>query len=61
MLLLRSVQYSLDFRKGEFLESEEMRKEFAERWHALLRYECDPWNERKAFERTLDRHCVGSA
>ena len=58
MLLLRSVQYSLDFRKGEFLESEEMRKEFAERWHALLRYECDPWNERKAFERTLDRQPV---
>ena len=55
MLLLHSVQLSLDFRKGEFLESEEVRKEFAERWHALLKYKCDPWNELKAFERTLDR------
>ena len=58
MLLLRSVQFSLDFQKGEFLESEEVRREFAKRWHALLKYKCDPWNELKAFECTLDRQPV---
>ena len=42
MLLLHSVQLSLDFRMGEFLESEEVRKEFAERWHALLKYKMRP-------------------
>ena len=58
MLLLHFVQFSLNFRKGEFLESEKVRKEFAERWYTLLEYKCDPWNELKAFERTLDRQPV---
>ena len=58
MLLLQSVQSSLNFRTGEFLESEEVRKEFAERWHALLKYKCDPWNELKAFQNALVRQPV---
>ena len=55
MLILRSVRLSSAVRSGQFEKLQEVSKEFTERWHVLRQYDCDPWSELEAFERSLDR------
>lgn len=48
MLLLRYVQAPISIEKT-------IQNEFSERWNFLKRYKCDPWNELKLLESSLER------
>ena len=58
MLLLRYVKDAKMLRHSRSEEREEIRKKFNERWNLLKQYKCDPWNEVKLFERSLERDPV---
>ncbi|PNU19875.1 SIR2 family protein [Geothermobacter hydrogeniphilus] len=55
MLLLQYVQTSVAAGNGKWSETQEIRKAFSERWNVLKQYKCEPWNELKIFEGSLER------
>ena len=61
MLLLNYVQTSVGLTKGDGPESKKNQNEFFERWNALRQYKCDPQNELRMFERSLERPPVERA
>ena len=55
MLLLNYVQTSVGLTKGDVPETKKNQNKFFERWNALKQYKCDPKNELRMFERSLER------
>ena len=57
MLLLKYVQMSISSIQTGRTESnfQELEREFTDRWNTLKQYKCDPQNELKMFERSLER------
>lgn len=55
MLLLQYMQTSIAAVIGRSSETRDVRNKFSERWNALKQYKCDPWNELKIFEGSLER------
>ncbi len=55
MLLLKYVQTSVAIKEGDWAATQEIQNEFSERWNVLKQYKCDPQNELKMFERSLER------
>ncbi|MDE0088572.1 MAG: SIR2 family protein, partial [Candidatus Poribacteria bacterium] len=57
MLLLKYVQMSISSIQTGRSESnfQELEREFTDRWNTLKQYKCDPQNELKMFERSLER------
>ena len=60
MLLLKYVQMSISSIQTGRSESDfqELEREFTDRWNTLKQYKCDPQNELKIFERSLERPLV---
>lgn len=53
MFLLRQVSQHVSFKRNKFIENDETKQNFNERWNLLLQYKCDPWAEVQYFDLTL--------
>lgn len=59
MVLLRYVTSSTSWGKGtNWDDTQEQQFEFSERWNVLTQYKCDPWEDIKIFETSLEQPYV---